>query len=63
MRTLPSAYHPFRVFLDSNALQALLDHGGAIFDGEPVGTPGRSGADAADVMALRGLMVFTERGS
>ena len=62
MRPLPSGYHPFRVFLDSNTLQALQDHGGVIFEGESYEPCGRSGADEADVLALRGLMLFTQRG-
>lgn len=47
---------PFRIFLDSNALQALHEHGGTIFDGEEF-VPGgaRSGTDADDVEALRGI--------
>jgi hypothetical protein len=47
---------PFRIFLDSNALQALHEHGGSVFDGEPFDPAGaRSGADAADVDALSNI--------
>ena len=47
---------PFRIFLDSNALQALYEHGGTIFDGEEYEAGGaRSGADVDDVEALRGI--------
>lgn len=45
---------PFRIFLDSNALQALYEHGGTIFDGEEYAAGGaRSGANVDDVEALR----------
>jgi hypothetical protein len=63
MRALPTDYRPLRVFVDSNALQALLDHGGTIFENEPFKPYGRSGADAVDVEALRGLMLFAGRGA
>src|SRR5687768_15201193 len=63
MRALPADYQPLRVFVDSNALQALLDHGGTIFENEPFEPYGRSGADAVDVEALRGLMLFAGRGA
>jgi hypothetical protein len=63
VNTLSGAYHPFRIFLDSNALQALHDYGEVIFDGGTFAKAGRSGADEGDVLALRGLMLFAQRGT
>ena len=42
------ARFPNRMFLDTNVLQALQEHGGTIYDGEPFlkGPNDRSGADA-----------------
>ncbi len=58
-----SRHRPLRLFLDSNALQALLDHGGAVYEGELYQPRGRSGADNNDVLALRGIMLFARRGA
>ena len=53
---------PFRIFLDSNALQALHEHGGSVFEGEPFDPAGaRSGADADDVDALYNIFHPTFR--
>lgn len=60
---LPSTYVPLRIFLDSNVMQALLEHGGTVFEGEPYEPGGRSGAGEEDVWALCGLMAFVERGA
>jgi hypothetical protein len=38
-----------------------LEHGGSVFEGEPFTRYGRSGADEADVAALRGVMAFAAR--
>ena len=63
MRVLPASYRPLRIFLDTNAVQALLEHGGSIHENEPYEPGGRSGADEGDVLALRGVMAFGERGA
>ena len=39
----------------------MLDHGGTIFEAEPVGPRGRSGADQADLEALRQIFLFVNR--
>lgn len=50
-----------RVLLDTNTQQALVDHGGSVFEHEPYRSTGRSGADAADVEALRGIFMVASR--
>ena len=54
-------YVPMRVFLDTNTRQALVDHGGTVFEGEPYEPWGRSGADEQDVEALAGIFRVATR--
>jgi hypothetical protein len=56
-----STYVPMRLFLDSNTQQALVDHGGTVFEGESYAPVGRSGATEEDVHALAGIFHFCER--
>ncbi len=63
MRPIPSDFVPVRIFLDSNALQAIQDYGEAIFERQDFILRGRSGADREDVEALGGIFLFVERGA
>lgn len=56
-----SAYTPMRVFLDTNTRQALVDHGGTVFEHEPYEPWGRSGADEQDIDALAGIFMVATR--
>jgi hypothetical protein len=60
---LRSDFVPVRIFLDSNALQAIQDYGDAIFERQEFVLHGRSGADRHDVDALCGIFIFVERGA
>ena len=51
---------PRRVFLDTNVVNFVLDHGASIFDGEDTSS-GLSAADRADVEALRLVFLTGER--
>jgi hypothetical protein len=56
------SFLPFRIFLDSNALQALLEHGGSVWENEPYSAAAnRSGASAEDIAALRLVFAVAER--
>jgi hypothetical protein len=63
VRPIPSDFVPVRIFLDSNALQAIQDYGEAIFERQDFILRGRSGADREDVEALGGIFLFVERGA
>lgn len=63
MHLLASHFVPVRIFLDSNALQAIQDYGEAIFEHQDFILRGRSGADREDVEALGGIFLFVERGA
>lgn len=52
---------PQRIYLDTNVIGALWDHGGPIFEGEPLKLSGRSGAGEADIEALRLIFLINER--
>jgi hypothetical protein len=63
MRAVPINFLPVRIFLDSNTLQALQEHGEAIFENQEYVPCGRSGADRDDIEALRGIFLFVARGA
>lgn len=52
---------PQRIYLDTNVIGALWDHGAAVFDGELFELVGSSGARQADVEALRLIFLINER--
>lgn len=52
---------PERIYLDTNILGAVWDHGGSIWENEPFQPWGRSGAREADVEALRLIFQVNER--
>lgn len=52
---------PQRIYLDTNVIGALWDHGGLIFEGEPFEPWGRSGASEEDARALAMIFQINER--
>lgn len=59
-----AGWRPFRVFLDSNVLQAIHEQGEAIFENQEFDPRfARSGVDIGDVDALRALMFVQGHGA
>jgi hypothetical protein len=57
-------WRPFRVFLDSNVIQAIYEQGDAIFENLEFDSRfRRSGVESGDVDALRALMSLQTHGS